>query len=69
MRQLREDLRKGRERHDYNMRMFSEKMDKEREKVKEACWEEVSGLNKQVRLNFYVTSFSSNLFVCLFVFS
>ncbi|XP_022786262.1 serologically defined colon cancer antigen 8 homolog [Stylophora pistillata] len=48
VRQLREDLRKGRERHENNMRMFSEKMDKEREKVKEACWEEVSGLNKQI---------------------
>lgn len=48
VRQLREDLRKERERHENSMRMFSEKMDMERKKVQEACREEVSGLVKQI---------------------
>lgn len=48
VRQLREDLRKERERHENSMRMFGEKMDMERKKVQEACREEVSGLVKQI---------------------
>ena len=52
VRQLREDLGKERERHDNTKRVFSEKMDMERKKVQEACREEVSGLVKQVLLEF-----------------
>jgi len=48
VRQLKEDLQKERERHDNYMKSSSEKMEKEREKVREACREEVSGLVKQV---------------------
>ena len=48
MRQLKEDLQKERERHDNYMKSSSEKMEKEREKLREACREEVSALVKQV---------------------
>lgn len=51
VRQLKEDLRKERERHDNYMKSSGEKMEKEREKVREACREEVSGLVKQVNCN------------------
>ncbi|KAL9953421.1 hypothetical protein ACROYT_G040840 [Oculina patagonica] len=51
VRQLREDLQKERERHDKYMKLSSEKMEKEREKVREACREEVSGLVKQLELS------------------
>ena len=48
VRQLKEDLQKGRERHDNYMKSSSEKMEKERENVREACREEVGALVKQV---------------------
>lgn len=57
VRQLEEDLQKERERHDNYMKSSSEKMEKEREKVREACREEVSGLVKQV-------SFKTKMYVC-----
>lgn len=51
VRQLKEDLQKERERHDNYMKSSSEKMEKERENVREACREEVGGLVKQVNFN------------------
>ena len=48
VRQLKEDLQKERERHDNYIKSASEKIEKEREKVREACRDEVSGLVKQV---------------------
>jgi len=48
VRQLKEDLQKERERHHNYMKSSSEKMEKERENVREACREEVGGLVKQV---------------------
>ena len=50
VRQLKEDLQKERERHDNYMKSSSEKMEKERETLRDACREEVSGLVNQ--LNF-----------------
>ena len=49
VRQLREDLQRERERHEQFMKLSSEKMDEEREKVREACLAETKLLNKQVR--------------------
>lgn len=48
VRQLKEDLQKERHRYDNYMKSSSEKMEKEREKLREACREEVSGLVKQL---------------------
>ena len=49
------------------MRMFSEKMDMERKKVQEACREEVSGLVKQVLLEFF-RKFICSVNLCVSVF-
>lgn len=48
VRQLREDLQRERDRHDQYMKSSSEKMEKEREKIREACLAEANVLTKQV---------------------
>ena len=46
--QLKDDLQKERDRHDQYMKSTSEKMEKERENVRQACLVEANKLSKQV---------------------
>ena len=46
--QLKDDLQKERDRHDQYMKSTSEKMEKERENVRQACLVEADKLSKQV---------------------
>ena len=46
--QLKDDLQKQRGRHDQYMKSTSEKMEKERENVRQACLVEADKLSKQV---------------------
>ena len=51
--QLKDDLQKERDRHDQYMKSSSEKMEKERENVRQACLVETNNLSKQV--NYSIT--------------
>ena len=48
MQQLKDDLQKQRDRHDQYMKSTSEKMEKERDNLRQACLVEADKLSKQV---------------------